>query len=360
MAEKMTHAMTMQEVGARFGGLGFGSGRPIIIAGPCSVESEEQILSTAHAVKAAGATALRGGAYKPRTSPKSFQGLEVEGLRLLALARQQTGLPVVTEVMDTAQIDLVAEYADVLQIGSRNMQNFALLKQVGRTGKPVMIKRGLSATISEWLGAAEYVTASGNDQVILCERGIRTYETYTRNTLDLSAAVAARQISGFPVIVDPSHAAGRRDLIPALSRAALAAGADGLMIEVHPDPDRAMSDKEQQLTPPAFRELMAGLGLLPEGALESLDQCRTAIDEADLQLLELLAHRMRLAMRAGELKRHSGIPTVQPERESLVLQRLAHAAAPELGAVGVQAVWRAILEVSRQVQAEGAMRLAGD
>ncbi len=360
MAEITSRAMSMQEVGARFGNLGFGSGRPVIIAGPCSVESEEQILSAAQAVKEAGATALRGGAYKPRTSPKSFQGLGEEGLRLLALARQQTGLPVVTEVMDTAEIDVVAQYADVLQIGSRNMQNFALLKQVGRVGKPVMLKRGLSATIAEWLGAAEYITASGNDQVILCERGIRTYETYTRNTLDLSAAVAVRQLSGFPVIVDPSHAAGRRDLITPLSKAALAAGADGLMIEVHPEPEAALSDKEQQLSFPAFRELMAELGLLPAQTLTSLEECRAAIDEADLELLELLARRMRLSMRVGQLKQHSGMAALQPERERALLQRLAKAAAPEVGARGVNAVWQAILELSRQVQERSADSLAGD
>jgi 3-deoxy-7-phosphoheptulonate synthase len=239
--------------------------RPLIIAGPCSVESEEQILSAAHAVKASGATALRGGAFKPRTSPRSFQGLGVEGLRLLAAAGRAAGLPAVTEVMDPADIDLVAEYADVLQIGSRNMQNFALLKQVGRVGKPVLLKRGMAATIVEWLAAAEYITASGNSQVILCERGIRTFETHTRNTLDLAGAVAAKQLSGLTVIVDPSHATGRCDLIPALSRAALAAGIDGLMIEVHPNPPAALSDPDQQLDFPGFRALMADLGLLPEG-----------------------------------------------------------------------------------------------
>ncbi|HWI60735.1 MAG TPA: 3-deoxy-7-phosphoheptulonate synthase [Symbiobacteriaceae bacterium] len=244
---------------AHLGDLGFGSGRPVIIAGPCSVESEEQILAAARAVKTAGATALRGGAFKPRTSIHSFQGLGEEGLRLLAAASAETGLPVVTEVMDAAQIDLVAEYADVLQIGSRNMQNFTLLKEVGRAGKPVLLKRGLAATVAEWLAAAEYITASGNQQVILCERGIRTFETSTRNTLDLGSAVLARNMSGLPVIADPSHAAGRRDLIAPLSRAALAAGLDGLMIEVHPQPEAALSDKEQQLDLEAFAQLMRAL-----------------------------------------------------------------------------------------------------
>lgn len=303
MAGMDKHAMTLHEVGARFRSLGFGSGRPVIMAGPCSVESEEQIHAAARAVKAAGATALRGGAYKPRTSPKSFQGLGETGLRLLAEAGRENGLAVVTEVMDTAQIDLVAEYADVLQIGSRNMQNFALLKQVGYAGKPVLLKRGLAATIQEWLGAAEYIAASGNEQIILCERGIRTFETYTRNTLDISSAVAARSLSGYPVIIDPSHAAGRRDLIPALSKAALAAGADGLIIEVHPNPSCALSDAEQQLDFPQFRSLMADLGLLPAEAIESIDECKAAIEQIDQELLALQARRAELAARANLLKR---------------------------------------------------------
>lgn len=351
MAEADQTRVIVQEVGARFAGIGLGSGRPAVIAGPCSVEGEEQILATARAVKAAGATALRGGAYKPRTSPRSFQGLKEEGLRLLDLARRETGLPVVTEVMDSAEIDLVAQHADVLQIGSRNMQNFALLKQVGRVGKPVMLKRGLSATIAEWLGAAEYVVGGGCDELILCERGIRTYETYTRNTLDISAAVAAKQISGYPVIVDPSHAAGRRDLIPALSRAALAAGADGLMIEVHPDPPRALSDAEQQLTFEAFHNLVQGLGLLPVSAHTSLSDCRTAIDQMDDEILALLERRMELSRRVGELKEESGIRPLQPDRERLLLDRLAASASPALGARGVRAIWRAILGLSRRVQA---------
>jgi 3-deoxy-7-phosphoheptulonate synthase len=279
--------------------LGFGSGRPVIIAGPCSVESEEQILAAAHAVKRAGATALRGGAFKPRTSPRSFQGLGAEGLRLLALARQETGLPIVTEVMDTAQIDLVAEYADVLQIGSRNMQNFALLKEIGKAGKPVMLKRGLAATVSEWLSAAEYITASGNDQVILCERGIRTFETATRNTLDLSSALVAKRLSGLPVVADPSHAAGRTDLIADLSRASLAAGMDGLMIEVHPNPKAALSDADQQLECDEFHALMASLHLLP-GEGDSL-----AAIEAELDALE--ARRIALEGRRRALEAHAAV-----------------------------------------------------
>lgn len=361
MAEMERSAMSMQGVGARFAGLGLGSGRPVVIAGPCSVESEEQILSAARAVKAAGAHALRGGAYKPRTSPKSFQGLGEEGLRLLALARKETGLPVVTEVMDTAEIEVVAEYADVLQIGSRNMQNYALLKQVGRAGRPVMLKRGLSATIAEWLSAAEYITAAGNDQVILCERGIRTYETYTRNTLDLSGAVAARQLSGFPVIVDPSHAAGRRELIGPLSQAALAAGLDGLMIEVHPNPAAALSDADQQLNPDQFRSVMADLNLLPSAVHPTVEACRAAIDALDDHLMGLLARRMELSGRIGELKREAGLPVLQSGREQAVLQRLAGLDSGPLGPDGVVAVWGAILQLSRRHQQRmGLTLLAGD
>lgn len=289
------------QISSQMATLGFGTGRPVIIAGPCSVESEEQILAAARAVKAAGATLLRGGAFKPRTSPRSFQGLGEKGLRLLAKAREATDLPIVTEVMDTAQIDLVAAYADVLQVGSRNMQNFALLKEVGRAGKPVMLKRGLAATIAEWLNAAEYIAASGNEQIILCERGIRTFETYTRNTLDLSSAVAAKQMSGYPVIVDPSHAAGRPELIPALSRAALAAGMDGLMIEVHPNPPSALSDAEQQLSPDAFRALMDELGLLPVSAFDTVEACVDALTAVDEAIAALQAKRRLLLERSDRL-----------------------------------------------------------
>jgi 3-deoxy-7-phosphoheptulonate synthase len=282
--------------------LGFGSGRPVIIAGPCSVESEAQITAAARFVKAAGATALRGGAFKPRTSPQSFQGLGDEGLRYLAAARRETGLPVVTEVMDPRQIETVAEHADVLQIGSRNMQNFALLKEIGLAGKPVLLKRGLAATVAEWLGAAEYITASGNGQVILCERGIRTFETATRNTLDLGSALVARAESGLPVIADPSHGAGRTDLVPALAKAALAAGLDGLMIEVHPEPAAALSDKDQQLDPTQFRALMAEVGLLPEEAPETPEGLREEIARLEARLAGLSERRRHLLGRAESLR----------------------------------------------------------
>jgi 3-deoxy-7-phosphoheptulonate synthase len=238
------------------GGVPLGGNALALMAGPCSVESREQILETAHAVKAAGARFLRGGAFKPRTSPYEFQGLAEEGLKLLALAREQTGLKVVTEVMDAETLPMVADYADVLQIGARNMQNFSLMKQLGRIRKPVLLKRGPSATIKEWLMAAEYVVAGGNYQVALCERGIRTFETMTRNTLDLNAVPVLKALTHLPVIVDPSHGIGLRAHVAAMARAGIAAGADGLIVEVHPAPDRALSDGHQSLTPAEFAGLM--------------------------------------------------------------------------------------------------------
>lgn len=232
-----------------------GDGSLTIMAGPCSVESRDQLIETADAVAAAGATALRGGAFKPRTSPYSFQGLGVEGLRLLAEARDRTGLPVITEVMEPGHAEVVAKYADILQVGARNMQNFPLLTAVGRTGRPVLLKRGLAATIEEWLMSAEYILASGDRDVILCERGIRTFETYTRNTLDLTAVPLLHRLTHLPVIVDPSHATGKRWLVRPMALAAVAAGADGIMVEVHPRPDEALSDGEQSLTLEQFGDL---------------------------------------------------------------------------------------------------------
>jgi 3-deoxy-7-phosphoheptulonate synthase len=237
-----------------------GDGSFTMMAGPCSVESREQLFETADAVAAAGATVLRGGAFKPRTSPYSFQGLGLEGLRLLAEARDRTGLPVVTEVMEPAQVDLVAEYADILQIGTRNMQNYSLLMAVGRVAKPVLLKRGYAGTIEEWLMAAEYVMSSGNPNVILCERGIRTFETYMRNTLDLGAIPLLHHLTHLPVVVDPSHATGKRFLVKPLVLAGVAVGADGALLEVHPRPEEALSDGEQSLTLPQFREIMALVG----------------------------------------------------------------------------------------------------
>jgi len=238
------------------GGVKLGGGRVVVMAGPCSVESREQLLEAAHAVKAAGATFLRGGAFKPRTSPYEFQGLAEEGLKLLAEARDKTGLKIVTEVMDVETLPMVAEHADVLQIGARNMQNFSLLKQLGAIRKPVLLKRGPSATVKEWLMAAEYILSRGNYQVALCERGIRTFETMTRNTLDLNAVPVLKALTHLPVVVDPSHGIGLRAHVPAMARAGVAAGADGLIVEVHPHPDRALSDGQQSLTPAEFEGLM--------------------------------------------------------------------------------------------------------
>jgi 3-deoxy-7-phosphoheptulonate synthase len=237
-------------------GVKVGGGSCVVIGGPCAVESEEQILDTARAVREAGAHMLRGGAFKPRSSPYTFRGMGEDALKLLALAREETGLPIVTEVMTPGDVDLVARYADVLQVGARNMQNYQLLEEVGRTGMPVLLKRGLSATIEEWLLSAEYVVAQGNPNVILCERGIRTFETATRNTMDLNAVAVAKRRTHLPVLADPSHGTGKWYLVPPLALAAIAAGADGLIVEVHPDPDRARSDGAQSLNYENFAALM--------------------------------------------------------------------------------------------------------
>ncbi|MEE9418340.1 MAG: 3-deoxy-7-phosphoheptulonate synthase [Desulfatiglandaceae bacterium] len=234
----------------------------VVIAGPCSVESEEQTIKTAQKVKEAGANMLRGGAFKPRTSPYDFQGLGLKGLKILEKAKQETGLPVVTEVTDPRDVSWVCEYADVLQIGTRNMQNFSLLKEVGKADKPVLLKRGMYSTLKEWLNCAEYILAGGNPNVILCERGIRTFETYTRNTLDLSIVPSVKEISHLPIIVDPSHGTGRLSLIEPMSLAAMAAGADGIMIEVHYDPRKAICDKDQAMPPDVFAGLMKKLKAL--------------------------------------------------------------------------------------------------
>lgn len=233
-----------------------GGSEPVVIAGPCAVESREQILSIAQSLRELGVTILRGGAFKPRTSPYFFQGLGEKGLQLLAEAREATGMSIITEVMDTADVELVASYADILQIGSRNMQNYALLKAVGRSNKPVMLKRGMSAQLMEFLSSAEYILAEGNHRVILCERGIRTFVEYSRNTLDLNIVPAVKALSHLPIIVDTSHGTGKRNFVEPMSLAALAAGADGLMIEVHPHPDQAMSDAEQALSVAHFAQLV--------------------------------------------------------------------------------------------------------
>ncbi len=236
-----------------------GDGSLTVMAGPCSVESRDQLMETVDFVCERGATVIRGGAFKPRTSPYSFQGLGVEGLRYLAEARERTGMPVITEVMEPSQVDIVAEYADILQIGTRNMQNFSLLLACGRSSRPVMLKRGFGATIEEWLMAAEYIASAGNGQVILCERGIRTFETTTRNTLDLTAVPLVHHLTHLPVVVDPSHATGKRWLVKPLAIGSVAVGADGIMVEVHPRPDEALSDAEQQLDFPMFESMMTAI-----------------------------------------------------------------------------------------------------
>jgi 3-deoxy-7-phosphoheptulonate synthase len=240
-------------------GVDVGGDQFVVMAGPCSVESEKQIMTVAHELAAAGAHLLRGGAFKPRTSPYDFQGMELDGLKLLRKAREATGLAIVTEVMTDADVDLVADYAEVLQVGARNMQNFALLKALGRVTRPVLLKRGMSSTIKELLMSAEYIVAHGNPNVILCERGIRTFETYTRNTCDIAAIPALAELTHLPVVLDPSHATGKRSLVPAVARAGVAIGADGLIVEVHPEPSKAISDGAQSLDCKQFRAMMADI-----------------------------------------------------------------------------------------------------
>jgi 3-deoxy-7-phosphoheptulonate synthase len=254
--KKVNRAFHPDDTVIKIGNASIGGNELAIIAGPCSVESEEQITEVARRVKASGASFLRGGAYKPRSSPYAFQGLEEDGLELLKLARKETGLPIVTEIMYPQTLEKFVEEVDVIQVGARNMQNFALLKELGQVRKPILLKRGLSSTIEEWLMAAEYIMAGGNNEVILCERGIRTFENYTRNTLDLSGVVAAKKLSHLPVIVDPSHATGMRYMVEPLCMAAIAAGADGLIIEVHNNPEKALCDGAQSITPDTFDELM--------------------------------------------------------------------------------------------------------
>lgn len=246
-----------QDTIVKLNGVAIGGNEIVVMAGPCAVESEEQLLATARAIKAAGATVLRGGAFKPRTSPYQFRGLGESGLKILAEVGDETQMPIITEVMAPNDVDLVAKYADILQIGARNMQNFILLDEVGKTKKPVLLKRGLSSNFQEWLLAAEYILAQGNEQVILCERGIRTFETYTRNTMDISAIPIIEKVSHLPIVADPSHATGKWYLVPPLALAAVAAGADGLLIEVHPNPDLALADGPQSLTFDNFRLLMS-------------------------------------------------------------------------------------------------------
>ena len=254
--KKASRYFKKEDTHVKVGDISIGEGTFTVIAGPCSVESKEQIISVAKDVKAAGACILRGGAFKPRTSPYAFQGLELEGLDLLKEARKETGLPIITELMSSDMIPRSVEDVDIIQVGARNMQNFALLKELGKINKPILLKRGLSATIEEWLMSAEYILAGGNENVILCERGIRTFEKYTRNTLDLSAVLAVKELSHLPVIVDPSHSAGKWQMVEALSKAALAVGADGIIVEVHNNPEKALCDGNQSLKPKRFANMM--------------------------------------------------------------------------------------------------------
>jgi 3-deoxy-7-phosphoheptulonate synthase len=306
-------APTVVEVGP----LKVGGGHRAMIAGPCSVESPEQVMRIAKEVVACGATALRGGIFKPRTNPYAFQGHGYEGLDWLVAAGKEVGLPIVTEVMAVDQVQAVATSADVLQIGARNMQNFDLLRAVGRAGRPVLLKRGAGATTDEWLGAAEYVMASGEKRVMLCERGIRTFEPSTRNTLDLGGMLAVRPLTHLPLIADPSHAAGRADLVEGLARAAWAAGADGLIVEVHDDPARALSDGEQALVPQRFAELARAIDLNPDARL-SLTQLRAWVDAIDHDLGALVRRRLEVARIIGQSKRKTGRAVLDPRREAAV------------------------------------------
>ena len=251
-------------------GVKIGGNELVVMAGPCAVENLEQLRESARVVKDCGAKILRGGAFKPRTSPYDFQGLGEKGLKFLRQTADEFGLKVVTEIVDGSDIDLLEKYSDILQVGARNMQNFQMLKALGKSKKPVMLKRGLSATITEWLNAAEYILSGGNDKVIFCERGIRTYETFTRNTLDLSAVAAIKELSHLPIIVDPSHGTGRRNMVAPMSKAAIAAGADGLMIEVHPHPEKALSDGNQSLAPKDFKNLRSGLDAIASAVGKTL------------------------------------------------------------------------------------------
>ncbi len=354
----------------RIGNVLVGGPEFVVAAGPCAVEDEQQVTAAATAVAAAGARLLRGGAFKPRTSPYAFQGLGEEGLRLLAEAGRALGLPTVTEVVDAADVPLVARYADVLQVGARNTQNFALLKALGAAGRPVLLKRGMSTTIDELLMSAEYVLAHGNPDVTLCERGIRTFETATRNTLDLGAVAVLKARTHLPVLVDPSHATGCRDLVAPLARAAAAVGADGLLVEVHPDPDHALCDGPQSLTPDMFADLMRDLvgqcalvgrtlaALAPAAAVTAVaapavHAYRERIDAIDDVLVRLLQERAALGLRLGRIKAAAGAPVCVPEREREVISRAADSTDGPLTPAAVARVLRAVVAETRAAQAPG-------
>ena len=303
-----------------------GAGSRAVIAGPCTVESPQQMMRIAREVAACGATALRGGIFKPRTNPYAFQGHGLEALKWFVEAGKAVGLPIATEVVAVDQVEAVAEHAHLLQIGARNMENYDLLRAVGRAGRPVLLERGAGATVDEWLGAAEYVMASGEARVILCERGIRTFEPSTRNTLDLGGMLAARPMTHLPLIADPSRAAGRADLVEGLARAAWAAGADGIIVEVHDDPERALCDAGQALVPPRFAELARALALRPDARLP-LVQLRAWADAIDHEIAALVQRRLEVARVIGESKKQTGRPVLDPRREAAV-RRTYHEALP--------------------------------
>ncbi|MEO7117868.1 MAG: bifunctional 3-deoxy-7-phosphoheptulonate synthase/chorismate mutase [Candidatus Limnocylindrales bacterium] len=345
----------------------------VVMAGPCSVESREMLFDTARWVHREGAQILRGGAYKPRTSPYAFQGLGVPALQILAEAREETGMPVVTELTDPAQMEVFDQYVDLIQIGSRNMHNFVLLRVAGQTRKPILLKRGFGATIEEWLMAAEYILSSGNSNVILCERGIRTFEPSTRNTLDLSAVPVLRELTHLPILIDPSHGTGRRALVTPMALAAVAAGADGLIIEVHPDPPRARSDGDQSLSFPEFGTLMDELRRLEylrtgvpsartptgPGVDMSIGGLRKRIDEVDSQLVTLVQERARLAVAVQDVKGASEHGH-DVERERELMQRALANADGVLDSDELQAVVSAILRASRSVQRRHAAESNGE
>ena len=361
-AVKAARAANPSGTRVRVGSVEVGGTEFVVAAGPCSVETESLIHEAARAASSAGARLLRGGAFKPRTSPYAFQGLGEEGLRLLAGAGRAAALPIVTEVVTAEDVPLVARYADALQVGARNTQNFALLKALGRAGKPVLLKRGLATTVDELLMSAEYVLAHGNPDVILCERGIRTFEPSTRNTLDLNAVAVLKQVTHLPVLVDPSHGTGRRELVAPLSKAALAVGADGLIIEMHPRPDEALSDGAQSLTPEMFasvmRELVAyaplegrTLGPPRTATVEApLGACRDRIDLIDAALVKLLNERTLLALRVATIKRATGQPVRAPEREAAVLDHVRGASHGPLDGEAVIRLFEAILAETRAAQ----------
>jgi 3-deoxy-7-phosphoheptulonate synthase len=327
-----------------------GGGRRAVIAGPCAVESPEQVARLARAVARAGATALRGGVFKPRTSPYSFQGHGLEALGWLKEAGDAVGLPIVTEVMAPGQVTQVAERADVLQIGARNCQNYDLLKEAGRSSRPVFLKRGFGTTVEEWLSSAEYLLDAGCRDVILCERGIRTFEKATRGTLDLGGLLVARSLTYLPLFADPSHAAGRRDLVPGLARAAWGAGVDGLMIEVHDAPESALSDGPQALLPEDLEELLDEFGILP-GASGSVERIRRAIDSVDGGIARLAARRLELARRVGAMKRAAGRPIRDEARETSVRARFAEALGPE--APGATRLADTLIDLALEAERQG-------